>query len=104
MKEPKVAIYIRLSLADEDTGDSKSESNSVQHQRMLIKEYLDRHEELKDAPRTEFVDDGYTGTNTDRPGFQAAMKALRSGEAKVELTICGEPKTVQLSVELVNDS
>jgi len=31
MKEPKVAIYIRLSLADEDTGDSKSESNSVQH-------------------------------------------------------------------------
>ena len=86
MKEPKVAIYIRLSLADEDTGDSKSESNSVQHQRMLIKEYLDRHEELKDAPRTEFVDDGYTGTNTDRPGFQAAMKALRSGEANVLVT------------------
>lgn len=86
MKEPKVAIYIRLSLADEDTGGSKSESNSVQHQRMLIKEYLDRHEELKNAPRTEFVDDGYTGTNTNRPGFQAAMKALRSGEANVLVT------------------
>ncbi len=86
MKEPKVAIYIRLSLADEDNGRSKIESNSVQHQRMLINEYLDRHEELKDAPRTEFVDDGYTGTNTDRPGFQAAMKALRSGEANVLVT------------------
>lgn len=86
MKETKVAIYIRLSLADEVAGGSKSESNSVQHQRMLIQEYLDRHEELKDAPRTEFVDDGYTGTNTDRPGFQAAMKALRSGEANVLVT------------------
>ena len=31
MKEPKVAIYIRLSLADEDTRRSKEESDSVQH-------------------------------------------------------------------------
>ena len=35
MKEPKVAIYIRLSLADEDTRRSKEESDSVQHQRLL---------------------------------------------------------------------
>ena len=43
MKEPKVAIYIRLSMADEDTRRSKEESDSVQHQRLLIHEFLNRH-------------------------------------------------------------
>ena len=61
MKEPKVAIYIRLSLADEDTHRTKEESDSVQHQRLLIHDFLNRHAELKDAPRTEFVDDGFSG-------------------------------------------
>ena len=84
MNEPKVAIYIRLSLADEDTGYRKVESDSVQHQRMLINDWLDRHPQLKDAPREEFVDDGYTGTNTDRPAFQAMMKKLRTGELNVQ--------------------
>lgn len=86
MNEPKVAIYIRLSLADEDTGYRKVESDSVQHQRMLINDWLDRHPQLKDAPREEFVDDGYTGTNTDRPAFQAMMKKLRTGELNVAVT------------------
>ena len=86
MKEPKVAIYIRLSLADEDTRRSKEESDSVQHQRLLIHEFLNRHPELKDAPRTEFVDDGFTGTNTNRPAFQNMMKKLRSGELNVLVT------------------
>lgn len=86
MKEPKVAIYIRLSMADDDTRRSKEESDSVQHQRLLIHEFLNRHQELKDAPRTEFVDDGFTGTNTDRPAFQNTMKKLRSGELNVLVT------------------
>ena len=86
MKEPKVAIYIRLSLADEDTHRTKEESDSVQHQRLLIHDFLNRHAELKDAPRTEFVDDGYTGTNTNRPAFQAMMQKLRTGELNVLVT------------------
>lgn len=86
MKEPKVAIYIRLSMADEDTRRSKEESDSVQHQRLLIHEFLNRHQELKGAPRTEFVDDGFTGTNTDRPAFQNMIKKLRSGELNVLIT------------------
>ena len=86
MKEPKVAIYIRLSLADEDTHRIKEESDSVQHQRLLIHDFLNRHAELKDAPRTEFVDDGYTGTNTNRPAFQAMMQKLRTGELNVLVT------------------
>lgn len=86
MKEPKVAVYIRLSRADEDTHRTKEESDSVQHQRLLIHDFLNRHAELKDVPRTEFVDDGFTGTNTNRPAFQAMMKKLRTGELNVLVT------------------
>ena len=80
MTDYRVGIYIRLSLAD---GDGKAESDSIGNQRELIHQFLDRHPQLKTAPRTEFVDDGYTGTNTDRPQFQALMKELRTGAINV---------------------
>ena len=86
MTEYRVGIYIRLSLADEDTGSQKTESDSVGNQRELIHQFLDRHPQLKDAPRSEFVDDGYTGTNTNRPQFQALMKELRTGAVSVMVT------------------
>lgn len=86
MSDYRVAYYIRLSLADEDVGRGKDESNSIGNQRELINHFLDRHPQLKDAPRTEFLDDGYTGTNTNRPGFQALMKELRTGAVNVLVT------------------
>ena len=86
MTDYRVGIYIRLSLADEDTGGGKTESDSIGNQRELIHQFLDRHPQLKNAPRTEFVDDGYTGTNTDRPQFQALMKELRTGAINVMVT------------------
>ena len=64
-KDYKVAVYIRLSLADEDTGYSKDESDSIGNQRMLINRFLDNHAELSGCRRVEFADDGYTGTNFD---------------------------------------
>ena len=33
----KIGVYIRLSLADEDTGSSKAESDSIGNQRMLLR-------------------------------------------------------------------
>ena len=76
-------MYIRLSLADEDTGKTKSESDSIGNQRMLINRFLDNHENLSKLPRAEFVDDGYTGTNFNRPQFQTMMHQLRAGEISV---------------------
>lgn len=76
----KIGIYIRLSLADEDTGHSKDESDSVGNQRLLINRYLDNDPELCKCPRFEFVDDGYTGTNFDRPQFTAMMEKVKAGE------------------------
>ncbi|MDE6589512.1 MAG: recombinase family protein [Oscillospiraceae bacterium] len=86
MTEYRVGIYIRLSLADEDTGNGKAESDSIGNQRELIHQFLNRHPQLKTAPRSEFVDDGYTGTNTNRPQFQALMKELRTGAINVMVT------------------
>lgn len=86
MEDYRVGIYIRLSLADEDTGNGKEESDSIGNQRKLIHQFLDRHPQLKNAPRSEFVDDGYTGTNTNRPQFQALMKELRTGAINVLVT------------------
>lgn len=80
MKQYNIAVYIRLSMADEDTGKGKSESDSIVNQRSLISRFLDHHPTLSQMPRTEFCDDGYTGTNTNRPAFTDMMKRVKKGE------------------------
>ena len=72
----KIAVYIRFSLADEDTGKTKSESDSIDNQCMLINHFIDVHPVLSAYSRAEFVDDGYTGTNFDRPQFQTMMNQV----------------------------
>lgn len=69
-----IALYIRLSVEDGDLAvSSKTESNSVAHQRMLLTEFIQSKPEFKDCQIVEFCDDGYTGTNFERPGFQQMM-------------------------------
>ncbi len=69
-----LALYLRLSLEDE--GD-KAESNSIGNQRKQILEYIQCDPELGNYDRKEFCDDGYSGTNMDRPGMQALLKEVR---------------------------
>lgn len=77
----KLAFYIRLSLEDFDLKASdKTESNSVSNQRKLLQDYYDSHPELKEYEIIEFCDDGYTGTNFDRPRFMAMMELARQKE------------------------
>lgn len=43
----KIAIYLRLSLADGDLKkSSKDESNSIENQRMLLHDYIGKQEDL----------------------------------------------------------
>ena len=81
-KDYTIGIYIRLSMADEDTGSgSKAESDSIGNQRMLINRYLDNHPTLSQYPRFEFADDGYTGTNFYRDKFSSSSVLGDDGES-----------------------
>lgn len=78
-----IGAYLRLSLADEDIGDlSKGESNSIGNQRKVVMDFIKNQADLKDLPVQEFVDDGYSGTNTNRPAFQEMMSFVKQGKIK----------------------
>ena len=71
----RAVVYLRLS--DED-GDNR-ESDSISNQRILIYSFLKNRPEIQVVK--ECVDDGYTGTNFNRPGFQEMLRMLENGEA-----------------------
>lgn len=74
-----IALYLRLSEADGDLGiDGKNESNSIENQRMLLHQYVEAREWEDEI--VEYVDDGYTGTNFNRPGFKAMIEGAKRGE------------------------
>ena len=69
------ALYGRLSRDDDQAGDS----NSIVHQ----KEILEAYARKQDFENCEFyMDDGYSGTNFDRPGFQRMLKDIAAGRVK----------------------
>ena len=76
----KIAIYLRLSRADGDMGkDDKDESNSIENQRQLLRSFVEKQTDLF-GEIVEYADDGYSGTNFDRPGFRKMVEDAKSGE------------------------
>ena len=74
----RTGVYLRLSQGDEDIdGWKKQESNSIFNQRLLLEGFIDAHDDLKLVD--VFIDDGYTGSNFDRPEFQRMMKSMKAG-------------------------
>lgn len=67
------ALYIRLSKEDGD----KSESYSVTSQREILKEYVRQHGDIELVDF--YVDDGWSGTNFNRPSFQRMMQDVYDG-------------------------
>lgn len=68
-----LANYIRLSL-----DDTQSDSMSIEHQRLILNKYI-LDSEL-DGPVQEFVDNGFTGTNFERPAVQELLELVREGK------------------------
>ncbi len=67
------ALYLRLSREDGD----KAESDSIANQRALLSEFTAGEEGFSEP--AYYYDDGYTGTNFERPGFQSMLGDLRAG-------------------------
>ena len=74
--EYKAGIYIRLSQEDRDK-KYESESESVINQRNILMSYIKNN---GFAFVEEYVDDGYSGTNFDRPAFQKMIKDITIGQ------------------------
>jgi len=66
--------YVRLSREDGD----KEESNSITGQKDLIRNFLSQHPELRECGMR--VDDGFTGSNFNRPAFQQMLADVKAGK------------------------
>ena len=83
----KLAFYLRLSLADGDLGkNNKDESNSIENQRLILQNFVESMDEL-DGDVTEYVDDGHTGTNFNRPAFQAMVDVAQLVESRIVIPV-----------------
>ena len=74
MKQPNnTALYMRLSRDDESYGDSVS----IETQRTILRQFAEEnHLHVVD----EYVDDGYSGTNFNRPAFQRMIADIEAGK------------------------
>ncbi len=81
LEEYKAMAYYRLSKDDKNEdriADSEGKiSDSILNQRKLVHAYLQNHPNITLVD--EAYDDGYTGTNYNRPGFQAVLEKVQSG-------------------------
>lgn len=71
--------YLRLSNEEAQGG----ESSSITNQRMIVQNYCKQN---GITLVKEFVDDGYSGGNFDRPAFQKMMHELEQGKANTVIT------------------
>ena len=73
------ALYCRLSQEDERLG----ESQSIENQRRILEAYAKEH---RFTNPVFFVDDGYSGTDFDRPGFQKMLAEIEADHVAVCIT------------------
>ena len=70
----RAAIYVRLSKEDGDSFSSdKNKSNSISNSKLLPQSFIDKMPNIHDM----FEDNGYIGTNFERPGFQKMLEAIK---------------------------
>ena len=73
------ALYIRLSKEDESEGPSQS----VQNQESLLREFVQQH---RLSVYDTYVDDGWSGTNFDRPDFQRMIADIEAKKVNMVIT------------------
>ena len=76
LMEKWAALYVRLSRDDDNEGDS----NSIAHQIEILSKYAHDH---GIANFKIYKDDGYSGTNFNRPGFQEMLADIEAGHVNM---------------------
>ena len=74
-----VALYIRLSKEDENEGPSQS----VQNQESLLQEFVQQN---RLSVYDTYIDDGWSGTNFDRPSFQRLIADIEAKRVNMVIT------------------
>ena len=73
-------------MADGDLGkDGKDESNSIEHQRAILRDYIRKRDDIT-GEIEEYIDDGYSGTNFNRPAFKSMLEDMKRGKVNTILT------------------
>lgn len=67
-----IALYIRLSVED-----TKTESLSIENQKISLRKYAETLKEFDNAEIIELVDNGYSGTNFERPAVQELLGLVK---------------------------
>lgn len=75
MQSYVIGLYIRLSLED-----TKYDSLSIENQRLVLHEYAAAMPEAHRAEVLEFIDNGYSGTNFERPQVQKLIEMVRANQ------------------------
>lgn len=75
----RAALYIRLSKEDENEGPSQS----VQNQEALLRAFAQQH---KLTVYDTYIDDGWSGTNFDRPNFQRMIADIEAKKVNLVIT------------------
>ena len=75
MQKYVIALYIRLSLED-----YKYDSMSIENQHLVLNEFVSSMPEFTDAEVLEFIDNGYSGTNFERPKVQELIELVRANQ------------------------
>lgn len=73
------ALLSRLSREDENNGTSES----ILTQKVMLSQYAQKHH-FKNI--IHYVDDGYSGTNFERPDFQRLMQDIKLGKIGIVIT------------------
>lgn len=76
----RLAMYLRLSVEDYQ---KKEESESISNQREYIRSYITGQNELKECEMTEYADDGFSGTNPNRPAYQRLLEDIRNNQVNI---------------------
>ena len=73
-----VALYLRLSLEDKNKNSNSDDSNSIRSQKMLLEKYVEACPDFQNYSIKTYTDDGYSGTNFDRPQFQRLLEDIKN--------------------------